>query len=349
MIPFTVPRSGVGTIPGARRAIPGARRAIGGVLVGLTAAGTPTAAWAQHGHGDPHPTAEGARLEVEELAGENAFLVRVGPVSLPAGSSHHDVAQAPDQLLEIPFDGWLTAYRPRLADAEGHELPGRLLHHVAFWNTDRSDFLCPNKEEHIFGAGGEMNEWIPVPGFGYRVAPGDRIRVSTMFHNPTARDYPEVYLEVRVERARAGEGEPLRGVYPTWFDVRACGESDYDLPPGRSVTRGELEIPVAGRLLGVGGHMHDYGVELTLERLTPGHPIATLTPETDDHGRIVSMPIVPFFLEGGRPLRAGERLLATATYVNPGADTLPEGAMGIVVGYFLPDDDAGMKRFRRAR
>ena len=66
-------------------------------------------------------------------------------------------------------------------DGAGQPEPGRLLHHVAFYNTARPDFLCPNKQEHIFGAGGEMNDWPALPGVGYRVRKGDRIRISTMF------------------------------------------------------------------------------------------------------------------------------------------------------------------------
>ncbi len=34
----------------------------------------------------------------------------------------------------------------------------------------------------------------------------------------------------------------------------------------------------------------------------------------------------------------------TASYDNPTGQRLPHGAMGIVVGYFLPDDDARMAR-----
>ncbi len=109
--------------------------------------------------------------------------------------------------LVVPFEGWLKAYHPRMTDAAGATLPGRVAHHVAFWNTARSDFLCPNKLEHIFGAGGEMNDWLALPGYGYRVRKGDRILVTSMFHNPTDASYPSAWLQVKIEYQLAGEGQ----------------------------------------------------------------------------------------------------------------------------------------------
>jgi len=109
-------------------------------------------------HGVHHATAAGVKLEQRDDTAAQTLTVRLGPLNLPANSDHSVVAQAADQYLELAFDGWIIAYHPRLTDAAGNTIPGRLLHHVAFWNVSRSDFLCPNKEEHIFGAGGEMND-----------------------------------------------------------------------------------------------------------------------------------------------------------------------------------------------
>ncbi len=302
---------------------------------------------AQHAHGG-HARADGAELIVADARAAGMATLRLGPLALPARADHDAVAQPPERFWEVPFEGWLTAYAPRLVDAAGRALPGKLLHHVAFWNVSRSDFLCPEKEEHIFGAGGEMNEWIPVPGFGYRVERGDRIRVNTMFHNPTDTGYPAAYLEVEVRYVPAGEATPLADVYPVWIDVEECGGSDYDLPPGESSNVGEIVVPLAGRLLGVGGHLHDYGTGLRLESVSRGAEIAYLEPRADGEGRILSIPILPFFMEGGLPVDAGERLRVTATYDNRAGRVLQDGAMGIVVGYFLPDDPTRFSKFRRA-
>jgi len=299
-------------------------------------------------HGMQHKVAENVRLERHDDPAQQTLTVRVGPLNLPANSDHSVVAQAPDMFLDLPFDGWLVAYHPRLTDAAGNAIPGRLLHHVAFWNVSRSDFLCPNKEEHIFGAGGEMNDWPALTGFGYAVKKGNRIRINTMFHNPTGTDYPAAYIEVVMEYRRAGDGAQLKSVYPTWFDVMECGNSGYDLKPGRNVTTGEFRLKHTGTLLGVGGHMHDYGLNLDLQNTTRTEDVATLEAKLDPAGRILAMPIVTFLERGGYRLNRGETLRVTAVYDNRTGKPLPDGAMGIVVGYFLPDNDAEMVAHRRA-
>ncbi|HEX2712003.1 MAG TPA: hypothetical protein VHM88_07245 [Candidatus Acidoferrales bacterium] len=304
---------------------------------------------AQHEHhGMAHKVAAGVKLDEKTDATAKQVTLRLGPVNLPAHSNHMEVAQPPNMFWGVPFEGWLVAYHTRLVDEAGKAVPGRVLHHVGFWNTRRSDFLCPNKMEHIFGAGGELNDWPALPGYGYRVDKGDRIRIQAMFHNPTDTAYPKTYLEVRVEyRPRGAEGAAVQSVYPTWFDVRECHDSAYELEPGKSVTSGEITLRYSGRLLGVGGHLHDYGEGLVLEDLTRKQGIAELHAKLDADGRIVSMPTMTFVERGGYHLNQGERVRVTATYDSHASQPLPEGAMGIVVGYFVPDDDAQMAALRR--
>ena len=299
-------------------------------------------ACAQHDHHNmaAMKTSSQAHLEVRNVAAANFLTVRVGPLNLPANSDHMAIAQAPALFLEIPFEGWITAYHPRLVDGTGQPEPGRLLHHVAFYNTARPDFLCPNKQEHIFGAGGEMNDWPALPGFGYRVHKGDRIRVSTMFHNPTATTYPQTWLEVKLDYRGADSGAALKSVYPAWFDVGECGDSSYDLGAGRTLKMGKFTLAYSGVLLGVGGHMHDYGRQLDLFDITRNQDIAPLKAQLDDAGHIQSMPVVRFTDRGGYKLSKGDELRVTSIYENPTGKPVPEGAMGIVVGYFLPDNDA---------
>jgi hypothetical protein len=302
--------------------------------------------YAQHEHHDmsQHKMAQVALEVADDKAGQT-LTVKLGPLNLPAHSDHASVAQPANQFLVIPFDGWLVAYHPRLADSAGAALPGRMLHHVAFWNVNRPDFLCPNKEEHVFGAGGEMNDWPVVPGFGYRVRQGDRIRISSMFHNPTDTSYPQVFLEVKMEYRLASA--LVKSIYPAWFDVTQCGDSDYDLKPGHSVTSATFKMDYSGILLGVGGHMHDYGRQMMLESVTRQAPIATLDAKADEKGRLLSMPIANFASQGGIPVGKGEEIKVTATYDNTSGQPRPKGAMGMVVGYFLPANDNQLIQLHR--
>lgn len=300
---------------------------------------TATSAFAQHMAMHHDAT---AKLEIHDDSAAQVLIVRLGPIHLPAHADHMAVAQPADLFFRIPFDGWLVAYHPRLTDGAGNTLSAPLLHHVAFWNTMRSDFICPNSEEHIFGAGSEMNDWPAIPGIGYRVHARDRMRVSSMFYNPTDIGHAQTYLEVKMEY-RLASGAPLKSVYPAWFDVRQCAtESDYDLKPGPNVSSGTLKMEYTGILLGVGGHMHNYGRQLVFQNLTRGENIATLESKLDDRGRLLSIPVVYFMDRGGYHLGKDEMVKVTATYQNDSGHDLSKGAMGMVVGYFMPDNDADM-------
>jgi hypothetical protein len=303
----------------------------------------------QHGGfmqgGMHHAIAKGVKLE-QKIDGQTIVL-RVGPMNLPAHTSHMKMPQPPDLIWQIPIDGWLLAYTPKLVDAAGNAVPGRVLHHTAFWNENRSDFLCPNKEEHIFGAGGELTNWAEIPGYGYRVRMGDKIRIETMVHNPMATSYDNIYLEVAIPYQDAGTAPKLKNFYPAWMDVKSCGDSAYDLPAGNSEKTGVVSVKYNGVLLGVGGHMHDYAKEIVLEDVSRKETVATLDAKVDDHGQLISMPTVLFLDRGGYKFAAGDALKISATYDNTSGKLLREGAMGIVVGYFVPEDDAAMSALRR--
>jgi hypothetical protein len=176
---------------------------------------------------------------------------------------------------------------------------------------------------------------------------GDKIRVETMIHNPTDTSYENVYLEVTVPYKQADSGASIKSVYPAWMDVKSCGNSGYDLPAGPSEKTGNVTVKYSGILLGVGCHMHDYAKQLVLEDATRKDTVATLDAKVDEHGELVSMPTVLFLDKGGYKFSAGDVLKIAATYNNTTGKLLADGAMAIVVGYFVPNDDSAMAALRR--
>jgi hypothetical protein len=297
-----------------------------------------------------HAVAKGVTLDARVDAAAHTVTLHVGPMNLPAHTDHMKMPQPPDLVWDVPMDGWLLAYHPRLVEASGSAVPGTPLHHTAFWNENRADFLCPNKEEHIFGAGSEMTDWAELPGYGYRVQKGDKIRIETMVYNPTATSYDKVYLEVQIPFADASGpsvGKMIQNVYPAWMDVKSCGDSSYDLPAGKSEKTGTVTVKYDGVLLGVGGHLHDYGRQVVLQDVSRKETVATLDAKVDAQGRLESVPVKLFVQEGGYKFGAGDVLKISATYENPTGKLLPDGAMGIAVGYFVAADDAKMAVLRR--
>ena len=296
-----------------------------------------------------HAVAKGVKLDPNFDLATHTITLSVGPMNLPAHTSHMKMPQPPDLIWAVPMDGWLLAYHPKLVDANGGAVPGTVLHHVAFWNENREDFLCPNKEEHIFGAGSEMTDWAEVPGYGYRVAKGDKIRIETMMYNPTATSYEKAYLEVVIPFQEASDAgaTPRKNIYPAWMDVASCGNSGYDLPAGKSEKTGTVTVKYDGVLLGVGGHMHDYGERIVLQDLSRKETVATLEAKSDDQGHLESVPVKLFVQEGGYKFGKGDVLKVSAAYDNRAGKLLRDGAMGIAVGYFAAADDAKMAALRR--
>jgi len=193
-----------------------------------------------------------------------------------------------------------------------------------------------------------MTNWAQIPGFGYRVEKGDRIRIDTMIYNPTDISYSGVYLQVKIPYLNNATPAPVKDFYPAWMDVGSCGNSGYDLPAGPSSKTGEVTVKYDGVLLGVGGHMHDYAKQIMLEDTTRKETLATLEAKTDANGHLLWMPIVTFYATGGEKLSAGDELKITATYDNTTGKMLPDGAMGIVVGYFVPMNNDALAPLRHA-
>jgi hypothetical protein len=75
--------------------------------------------------------------------------------------------------------------------------------------------------------------------------------------------------------------------------------------------------------------------------------MATLEAKDDAQGHNAGTGVVLFVDRGGYRLAKGDALGISATYDNPTGKMLPDGAMGIVVGYFVADDDATMAALRR--
>ncbi|HEU5049857.1 MAG TPA: hypothetical protein VFU00_05990, partial [Gemmatimonadales bacterium] len=99
----------------------------------------------------------------------------------------------------------------------------------------------------------------------------------------------------------------------------------------------EFTLPVAGRVLGVGGHLHDYGRELTLEDVTRERVVVSLEARLNDRGEIESVPVRLFGVTGnGRPLAAGRPYRLRVSYDNRAGRELRSGAMGEMALLFAP-------------
>src|SRR5260370_13862988 len=140
---------------------------------------------------------------------------------------------------------------------------------------------------------------------------------------------------------------PRKNVYPAWMDVASCGNSGYDLPAGKSEKTGTVTVKYDGVLLGVGGHLHDYGKQIVLQDASRKDTVATLDAKSDDQGHLESVPVKLFVQEGGYKFAKSHVLKVSATYDNPTGKLLRDGAMGNSVGSFVAADETQMAALRR--
>jgi hypothetical protein len=274
-------------------------------------------------------------LRIFEDRERGHLVLEVGPVDLPANTGHN---QLPPYTAAIPLAGWLRGFEIEIVDARGRPVPQQTLHHV--------NVIAPGRRElfsqimlRLAAAGQETGPQRLPRLFGYRVERGDRLLVTAMFHNPTATAYPGARLQVRMPLTRDGAWARPVSIFPFYMDVMPpAGLHSYDLPPGRSEKSWEARPAVDGRILGLGGHLHKYGVALRLEDATSGRVLWEGRPETDESGEVVGMPTRQFVWRLGLPVRAGRTYRLTAVYENPTGQMIADGAMGALGGVFLPAD-----------
>lgn len=264
------------------------------------------------------------------------IVLEVGPLDLPAQASHHEVAQPPARIGTVPVAGWIHGFRVELVDAEGRAVPQSVLHHVNVISPDERE-LFSQIMLRVAAAGQETGPVAMPRLFGYRVREGQRLMVTAAFHNPTPQAYHGTRLRVRMRYTPANAWLKPVSIYPLYMDVMPpASVHAYDLLPGRSEKSWEASPAVAGRILGLSGHLHKYGVALRLEDVTTGELLWEAAPILDDAGEVVGMPVARFFRTLGVRVYPDHVYRLTAIYENPTGETIPDGAMGALGGVFIP-------------
>ncbi len=275
-------------------------------------------------------------LQIYDDRGARELVIELGPIELPAHASHHEVRQPEAQRVQIPVGGWLHGFRVEIVDANGAPVPQSVLHHVNVISPEQRELFSPIMLR-VAAAGQETAPAVLPRLVGYRIREGQQLLVTAAFHNPLSMTYRGATLRVRMPYTPEDTWlRPISG-FPFYMDVMPpASVHSYDLPPGRSSKSWEARPAVAGRILGVGGHLHKYGVALRLEDVTAGEVLWEAYPILDDGGEVVGMPVKRFFWRLGIAVRPDHVYRLTAIYDNPTGQTIPDGAMGALGGIFVP-------------
>lgn len=222
---------------------------------------------------------------------ERQTVVRYGPYTIEPGpelpDGRHGHAHSGSQVelgVEKPCENcYLTGMVPRLTRTDGSTAGASndlFLHHMVLSNTDagRVDATCnPGSPlplgslgQRFFASGDERTPILGPPGYGYHVGTGSWNLIWDLMSTSLVTE--TVYYEVTftwVPDTTPG----MRDVEPVWFDIDQCGDSQFAVPAGRSVQRWTWTVNRPGDLIGVGGHLHDGGVDLTIDNVSTGERI----------------------------------------------------------------------------
>jgi hypothetical protein len=251
-------------------------------------------------------------------------------------------------VIVVPASGSIHGFHVEIVDADGRRLPNTMLHHLNVCDLEHRELFLPI-ELHVLAASKETGSpSIPGHVFGLPLQRGQRLVTYAMLHNTTPIAHPGV--RVRLVLSYMPERQfwrpwPLFRGYPWVMDVMfpfghpPGGIKAFDLPPGRSVRSWEARPAIPGKIVGVGGHAHDYAVRLELTDATTGEVIWRVAPNTDGAGHVTSIPFGRFYRWNrlGVHITPEHTYRVTVVYENPTGRVLHDGGMGVVAGLFIPD------------
>jgi hypothetical protein len=299
------------------------------------------------GPSDPAPT-----VTVSVDSSRHELTVTNGPFNLPNmppmdDHAMMDLGMSHDtqlQRFQWPVNGWFRGFRVELTDAHGRAVPSHVMHHMIMVNFSRRQLLY-SAAERLMGTGTETEEVTVPKTIGVPMKPGMNLGMYIAWHNDTGRDLEGVRLKLIMLWTPRNQNPPPVNALPIYMDVNLTvgGTNTFDVPPGKSSKAYEFTLPVAGRLLGVGGHMHDYGSRVRLEDAQTGKVLTQVVAERAPDGKLLKVSRKLFGVSGkGLRLKANHRYRVVGEYDNPTGELRVKGAMASMVGIFVPDD---MKRW----
>jgi hypothetical protein len=196
---------------------------------------------------------------------------RIGPFNLtPQGQPGSESNSAGSNLPRPPGAFGMKTIDFDLVDANGDPLPhgAAHLHHIVMMNPARRSMFCDNWPERFAGSGSERTPTRFPDPYAYMVGANERWDAIWHVMNETAQPL-QVYIQYKVGYQPGATTANTRGVTPFFLDVTGCGGSTYDIPGNggagslHTATR-TWTAPWNGIVVGMGGHLHGGGVDITL-------------------------------------------------------------------------------------
>ena len=279
------------------------------------------------------------RTTITKTPERDELILELPAVDLPAGT----VVDQAASVGEFPVNGSIYALHAELVDETGRHLPTGLLHHMNVMDPSERELFLPISRR-ILASGMETGEIrFPWLLFGSPMRAGQRILANAMVHNPTTVDYHGVRVRLVLSYVPDHRPWPFFSVIPWQLDVAfPVGDKSFDLPAGRSERSYEGSPAVPGKLVVIGGHMHEYGKTIEFWDATTGKLLWHGEPAPAPPGQPSAVPMGRLYglTRIGLRITPTHRYRVRVLYDNPTGRTIPNGGMGVTGGLFMPDRKA---------
>ena len=241
-----------------------------------------------------------------------------------------------------PVNGWIRGVRLRIFDDQGKPLSRKLVHHINVVNFGRRQLFYAIPERMI--AMGEETEDVKVPAtVGIPVSADMPMAALVMWHNHGKTPIKGVNFEMTVEYSPTNMVPKPVSVLPVYLDVMnpVGRDVDFDLPAGVSSFHKDFHLPVSGRIIGAGGHAHDFATGLRLQDVTDStkpKQVLNLGIQLAPKGYITKIDrILPGITGDGIKLQDTHVYRLVGSYNNPTGKSIEKGAMLHMILLYVPD------------
>lgn len=254
----------------------------------------------------------------------------------------HSGMEMPLLYFKWPVAGWNRGFALDLIDGQGRPLDRRLLHHLNIVNLGRRQLFYP-VPERMLAVGQETPDILLPKSVGIPVEAGWPMALILAWHNERPEPVPEVYVRLVFHWSPPNLVPRPTSVLPVYMDVTdpVARAVTFDLPPGRSTWHADLPLPTSGRIIGIGGHAHDFVTDLALQQVDAGRvrTVSRLRTTLDSAGllRTVEQKL-PGIRGAGIALRRGGIYRITGSYNNPTGQLIKDGAMLHLILLYAVDD-----------
>lgn len=290
--------------------------------------------------------APGFRVRVD--SSRHAVVLTASALEIPggAGVAHHQSTMhahsvAPLFKFTWPVDGWARGATLKVLDRSGKPLPRALIHHVNVVNFGRRQLFYPVPERLL--AMGQETEDIKLPAsVGIPVSTGMPMGLVIAFVNESHDAIKGVTVELSLEYSPSNLTPRPVSVLPAYMDVQnpVARDVDFDLPAGQTNWSATFTMPISARIIGAGGHLHDYGQGIALDDVTDAKAksVLKLATRLRKDGTLQSVErTLPGIAGDGLKLQQGRSYRMSAGYFNPTKATLPKGAMVHLILLVAPE------------